>query len=58
MNILHLSQVKVGSFSRRLTTNFALTIIISFFKTLHDLNFTLTINNYHRNFCEKGCCLL
>ena len=25
------------------------------YKTLHDLNFTLAINSYTTNFCEKGC---
>lgn len=55
LDILHL---RLSHFSRRLTTNFTLKIIVSFFcEAFHDLNYTLMIKIYRKNFCENGCSL-
>jgi hypothetical protein len=51
---LHL---RVGRYSRRLTTHFACTYgYRKFFlcETFHDLNFAFTINSYRTNFCKRA----
>ena len=50
---LHL---RVGRFSRRLTTHFSRTYGYRkfFCETFHDLNFAFTINSYRNNLCERA----